>query len=86
METGTGSIPKSALINRIVKFLEEVGRRRVWRTAFAYAAAVFVLLQLGEIVFPAFGAPEWALKWLVIASFLGLPLVLSLAWAFDITP
>ncbi len=85
METGTGSIPKSAIIERLIGFLEEAGRRRVWRTAFAYAASVFVLLQLGEIVFPAFGAPEWALKWLVIASFLGFPLVLSLAWAFDIT-
>ncbi len=86
METGMGSIPKSGIIERLTTFLEEVGRRRVWRTAFAYAAVIFVLLQLGEIVFPAFGAPDWALRWLVVGSFLGFPLVLSLAWAFDITP
>jgi TolB-like protein len=46
---------------------------------------VFVLLQLGEIIFPAFGAPDWALRLLVVASFLGFPLVLALAWVFDLT-
>ncbi len=86
MKTGTGSFPKSGLFYRVSRFLEEAGRRRVWRTVFAYAAVVFVLLQLGEIVFPAFGAPDWALRLLVIAGFLGFPLALALAWAFDITP
>ncbi|MBT8398213.1 MAG: hypothetical protein KJN92_14670 [Gemmatimonadetes bacterium] len=74
------------MFERVSHFLEEAGRRRVWRTVFAYAAVVFVLLQLGEIVFPAFGAPDWALRLLVIAGFLGFPLALALAWAFDITP
>lgn len=82
---GTASIRKPALFQRFTQFLVEVGRRRVWRTALAYAAVVFVLLQLGEIVFPAFGAPDWALRLLVMACFLGFPLVLALAWAFDIT-
>ena len=75
MKTGTGSFPKPGRLDRISRFLEEAGRRRVWRTAFGYAAVVFVLLQLGEIIFPAFGAPEWALRLLVVCSFLGFPLV-----------
>jgi TolB-like protein len=86
METGKDSLEHPTLLGRMVHFLGEVGRRRVWRTVLGYAAAVFVLLQLGEIVFPAFQAPDWALRLLVVASFLGLPLVLALAWAFDITP
>jgi TolB-like protein len=85
MKTGAGSITRPVLFERIAQFLGEAGRRRVWRTAFAYAAVVFVLLQLGEIVFPAFGVPEGALRLLVVACFLGFPLVLALAWAFDIT-
>ena len=85
MKTGTGSITRPVLVERLGQFLGEVGRRRVWRTAFAYAAVVFVLLQLGEIIFPAFGAPDWSLKLLVVACFLGFPPVLALAWAFDIT-
>ncbi len=85
MKTGKGSVPERNQGSRVSLFIEEVGRRRVWRTAFAYAAVVFVLLQLGEIVFPAFGAPDGALRLLVVASFLGFPLVLALAWVFDLT-
>jgi TolB-like protein len=85
MKTGMGSTKRPVLFERIVQFIGEVGRRRVWRTAFTYAAVVFVLLQLGEIIFPAFGAPDWALRLLVVACFLGFPVVLALAWAFDIT-
>ncbi len=85
MKTGTGSTTRPAQLERIGQFLGEVGRRRVWRTALAYAAVVFVLLQLGEIIFPAFGAPDWGLRLLVVACFLGFPLVLVLSWAFDIT-
>ncbi len=36
------------------KLWRELRRRRVVSTAAAYAAAAFVLLQLGEILFPAF--------------------------------
>jgi TolB-like protein len=86
MKTGMGSMAKPGLFDRIFQFFGELSRRRVWRTALAYAAVVFVLLQLGEIVFPAFGAPAWSLRVLVVVCFLGFPVVLALAWAFDITP
>jgi len=85
MKKGMGSRTRQGVLERITHFLGEAGRRRVWRTALAYATLVFVLLQLGEIIFPAFGAPEWALRLLVVACFLGFPLVLALAWAYDIT-
>ena len=85
MKTGQRSAKEPVLLHRIGQFLGEVGRRRVWRTASLYAVVVFVVLQLGEIIFPAFGAPEWALRLLVVACFLGFPVVLALAWAFDLT-
>ncbi len=86
MKTGMGSLIWGGGTDSVGRFLGELRRRRVWRTAFAYAAVVFVLLQLGEIVFPAFGAPDLALRLLVVACFLGFPLTLALAWVFDITP
>jgi TolB-like protein len=85
MDTGMGSFTENSILLRLLRFVEEMGRRRVWRTAFAYAAVVFVLLQVGEIVLPAFQAPDWALKVLVVTSLLGFPVVLCLAWVFDIT-
>jgi TolB-like protein len=86
MDTGQGISTNHTFMPRLAHFAAELGRRRVWRTALAYGAVVFVLLQIGEIVFPAFGAPDWALRLLVVACFLGLPIVLCLAWVFDITP
>jgi TolB-like protein/Tfp pilus assembly protein PilF len=45
----------------------------------------FVLLQLGEIVFPAFGFGPDALRLLLAVLLAGLPIVLALSWAFDVT-
>jgi len=67
------------------KFWRELRRRRVVSTAAAYAAVAFVLLQLGEILFPAFGfGPDalQALFWVLLAAF---PVVATLSWIFDIT-
>jgi hypothetical protein len=46
----------------------------------------WVLAQVAEFAFETFGAPDWVLKSLVIALVLGLPLVVFLAWAFELTP
>ncbi len=65
-------------------FLVELRRRHVFRVAVGYAAVAFVVLQLGEIVLPAFSA-EWALQLVVVFTILGFPVVVALAWVFDIT-
>ena len=67
-------------------FWQELRRRRVVRAGGVYVAAAFVVLQLGEIVFPAFNAPDWVLQSVVVAAFLGLPVVLAFAWVYDLTP
>jgi len=67
-------------------FWRELRRRRVVRTGGVYVAAAFVVLQLGEIVFPAFNAPDWVLQSVVVLAFLGLPVVLAFAWVYDLTP
>ncbi len=66
-------------------FIAELGRRHVGRIAIAYAAVAFVLLQTGEIILPAFNAPEWGLRLLVVLVLLGLPIAVALAWVYDIT-
>ena len=67
-------------------FWEEVRRRRVGRSGGFYVVAAFVLLQLGEIVLPAFNAPDWVMQSLVVVLLLGLPVVLAFAWVYDVTP
>lgn len=67
-------------------FWTELRRRRVVRSGGFYVAAAFVMLQLGEIVLPAFNAPDWVLQLLVVVLLLGLPVVLAFAWVYDLTP
>lgn len=63
----------------------ELRRRRVVSSAAAYAAVAFVLLQLAEIVFPAFGFDQQAMRILVAIILAGFPVVVALSWVFDVT-
>lgn len=65
-------------------FWGEVRRRGVFRVGGIYVAGGFVLLQLGEIVLPAFNAPEWALQTLVVFVTLGFPVAVALSWVYDL--
>lgn len=68
------------------RFLAELRRRRVFRAAALYGAGAFAVLQLADIVFPAIGLDEAAITWLVVASVVGLPVAMFLAWTFEWTP
>ena len=63
----------------------ELRRRHVVRFAVGYCAVAFVLLQLGEIVLPAFGLGELGLRVLVIVVVLGFPPGVALAWVYELT-
>lgn len=65
-------------------FWAEVRRRGVFRVGGIYVAGGFVLLQLGEIVLPAFNAPDWALQTLVVFVTLGFPVAVALSWVYDL--
>ena len=65
--------------------IAELRRRHVVRFAIGYCAVAFVLLQLGEIVLPAFGMGEWGLRVLVIVVVLGFPPGVALAWVYERT-
>ena len=68
------------------KFLDELKRRNVVRVCIAYIIVAWLAFQLGEILLPTFGAPEWVFKTLIFFVILGFPFVLLFAWAFEITP
>jgi TolB-like protein len=69
----------------IGRLLAEAQRRHVVRFVLGYAAAAFVVLQLAEIVFPAFGLDEDGLRVLVVMAGLGFLPALVLAWIYDVT-
>ncbi len=63
----------------------ELKRRRVVSSAAAYAAVSFVVLQLGEILFPAFGLAPAALRVLFAVLVALFPVALALSWVYDVT-
>ena len=67
-------------------FFSELKRRNVYRAAAAYAVAAWILLQIGEVTFEPLHLPDWVMTTLVIVAILGFPLVLVVAWFFDIGP
>jgi adenylate cyclase len=62
----------------------ELKRRRVYPVMAAYAVIVWILLQIGEVTFAPLGLPDWVMTDLVVLVIVGFPVVLVLAWVFDI--
>lgn len=58
--------------------------RKLDRVAVGYLVAAWVVVQAGSIAFPAFDAPPWAMKLLIAAAVVGLPLTLLVAWFWRI--
>ena len=67
-------------------FFRELMRRNVFRVGVAYALAAWVLLQIADFVLQVIDAPGWILQVFVLTAAIGLPAVLVIAWAFELTP
>ena len=69
----------------LMKLVSELRRRGVFRTVAIYAVAAWVIMQVGEVAFEPLHFPDWAMTLLVILVIVGFPIVLVLAWFFDLT-
>ena len=65
---------------------QELKRRKVFRVAAVYAIVAWLIIQVAGEILPTFDAPQWVSQTLVLFLFLGFPLALVLAWAFEMTP
>lgn len=63
----------------------ELKRRQVPKAAAGYAVSAWLLLQVADVTFGPLGIPDWVQRVLVVAAILGFPLVVALAWFFDLT-
>jgi len=64
----------------------ELRKRKVCRTAISYMLVMWLNLQIGDVLFPILGLPEWALTLIIIVGVMGFPVMLILAWVFQVTP
>jgi adenylate cyclase len=67
-----------------VWFWSELKRRRVIKTMIAYAVGAWILVEVSATVFPALLLPEWAVRIVVATVILAFPVIVILAWVFDI--
>jgi TolB-like protein/Tfp pilus assembly protein PilF len=67
-------------------FFAELKRRNVYKVAVAYLVVAWLLIQAASIFLPAFDAPPWVMKVVLIFLVLGFPIALIFSWAFEITP
>jgi len=67
-------------------FFSELKRRNVLRAGVLYAGAVWALAQGIAQLGPFFAAPEWTVRWFVIAAIIGFPFWIAFAWFYEFTP
>jgi TolB-like protein len=64
----------------------ELKRRNVFRVGIAYVLMGWVLLQGADFALDLVAAPNWVIQSTSIMVFIGLPVALFFAWAFELTP
>jgi len=68
-----------------LSLLAELKRRNVIRVGAAYLVSSWLLIEMADIMFPAFGFPPDAMKWLIGALGLGLIPMLVFSWVYELT-
>jgi adenylate cyclase len=68
------------------KFWTELKRRRVIRVLVIYVVASWLVISAAETLLPNLNLPEWSVTLVIALVVLGFPIVLALAWIFDIGP
>jgi len=70
----------------VMSFIDDLRRRQVLRTAAAYVAVAWLLIQVVETTFPAFGFGEEAVRLVIIVAVLGFIPAVVTSWVFRLTP
>ena len=66
--------------------LGEMRRRNIFKVSLAYAIVSWLIVQVADVLLPAFNAPQWIMQVLVLVLILLFPIAALLAWAYELTP
>ncbi len=78
--------PQPSFGSKLANFFREGRRRRVWTTVAAYLALSIGAIELVDAVAGALLLPDWTQRLVTFLLILGFPIVLAMAWIFDIGP
>ena len=71
---------------RAQHLLVELRRRHVFKVTASYLVGMWIMLQVAQVTFEPLRFPDWWMTALTILAVIGLPIVLVLAWTYEITP
>ncbi|KPL15309.1 MAG: hypothetical protein AMS23_03250 [Bacteroides sp. SM1_62] len=72
--------------NKLTQFWNELKRRKVIKVIAMYAATAFIIIEVGDIMLPRLGLPDWTVTFIIILLIIGFPIAIIFSWIFDITP
>lgn len=67
------------------RLIKELRRREVFRTLGLYVGFSWIFIEGASVFLPAFDAPDWALRGVIIIAIIGLPVTAVLAWIYDVS-
>ena len=74
------------VFHRLGRFFRELKRRKVYQVTAVYVVLAIGVLEILDLLVPATTLPGWASPLILSMAIAGLPVVVVLAWTFDITP
>lgn len=77
--------PRQSVVSHAQHLLGELRRRRVFRVSASYLLGMWILLQVAEVTFAPLHFPAWWVTALTILAVIGLPVMIVLAWTYEIT-
>ena len=75
-----------SFVVRIQRLAYELQRRHVLKVVGAYMLGIWITLQVAETTFEPLHFPDWWMTALTILAVIGVPVIASLAWYYEITP
>ena len=78
------AVAPRGILTRITAVSKEAARRKVWISAGAYLAISIGVIEISGAVEDALLFPDWTSRLVTFLLILGFPLVVVLAWVFDI--
>lgn len=77
--------PHQSIVSLANRLLAELRRRRVFQVSTSYLIGMWLLLQVVEVTFVPLQFPTWWVTALTILAVIGWPIVIVLAWTYEIT-
>ena len=74
-----------SILARVLALIAELRRRSVLKVLGAYLVGMWIVLQVAETTFEPLHLPGWWMTALTILTVLGVPIVVVLAWSYEIT-